>query len=130
MDIAKKYNKLIGIHAHNNQQLAFANTIESLSRGTSYLDATVNGMGRGAGNCYMEQLLGFLRNPKYNKLAVMSFVEKHMLKLREEGVQWGFDLPYMLTGMLNAHPSTAIQFMKEKRTDYAMFCQELMDDVL
>jgi len=130
MEIARKYNKLIGIHAHNNQQLAFANTIESLSRGTSFLDATVNGMGRGAGNCYMELLLGFLRNPKYNKVAVMSFVEKHMLKLKEEGVQWGFELPYMLTGMLNAHPSTAIQFMKEKRTDYAMFYQELMDDVL
>ena len=60
----------------------------------------------------------------------MSFVEKHMLKLKEEGVQWGFELPYMLTGMLNAHPSTAIQFMKEKRTDYAMFYQELMDDAL
>ena len=130
MNIAEKYGKRIGIHAHNNQQLAFANTIESLSRGASYLDATVNGMGRGAGNCYMELLLGFLRNPKYNKVAVMSFVEKHMLKLKGEGVQWGFELPYMLTGMLNAHPSTAIQFMKEKRTDYAMFYQELMDDAL
>ncbi len=130
MEVAKKYNKLIGIHAHNNQQLAFANTIESLSRGASYLDATVNGMGRGAGNCYMELLLGFLRNPKYNKIAIMSFVEKHICKLREEGVQWGFELPYMLTGMLNAHPSTAIQFMKEKRTDYAMFYQELIDDAL
>ncbi len=130
MEIARKYNKLIGIHAHNNQQLAFANTIESLSRGASYLDATVNGMGRGAGNCYMELLLGFLRNPKYNKVAIMRFVEKHMLKLQEEGIQWGFALPYMLTGMLNAHPSTAIRFMKEKRTDFAMFYQELIDDVL
>lgn len=130
MEVAKKYNKTIGIHAHNNQQLAFANTIEALSRGASYLDATVNGMGRGAGNCYMELLLSFLRNPKYNKVAIMSFVEKHMLKLKEEGVMWGFELPYMLTGILNAHPSTAIQFMKEKRKDYAMFYQELIDDAL
>ena len=82
MEIAQKYGKKLGIHAHNNQQLAFANTIESLSRGASYLDATVSGMGRGAGNCYMELLLGFLRNPKYNKVAIMSFVEKHILKLR------------------------------------------------
>lgn len=130
MEAARKYNKIIGIHAHNNQQLAFANTIEALSRGASYLDATVNGMGRGAGNCYMELLLSFLRNPKYNKVAIMSFVEKHMLKLREEGVVWGFDIPYMLTGILNAHPSTAIQFIKANRKDYAMFYQELMDDVL
>lgn len=130
MEVARKYNKLLGIHAHNNQQLAFANTIESLSRGASYLDATVSGMGRGAGNCYMELLLSFLRNPKYNKVAIMSFVEKHILKLREQGVNWGFDIPYMLTGILNAHPSTAIRFMKEERRDYAMFYQELIDDAL
>ena len=130
MEVATKYNKKIGIHAHNNQQLAFANTIEAVSRGASYLDATVSGMGRGAGNCYMESLLSFLRNPKYNKIAIMSFVEKHMLKLKEEGAVWGYDIPYLLTGTLNAHPSSAINFIKEKRTDYAMFYQELIDDVL
>ena len=128
--VAEKYGKKVGIHAHNNQQLAFANTIEALSRGVSFLDATVNGMGRGAGNCYMELLLSFLRNPKYNKVAIMSFVEKHILKIKEEGAVWGFDIPYLMTGILNAHPSSAINFIKEKRTDYAMFYQELLDDVL
>ena len=130
LDAAAKYNKIVGIHAHNNQQLAFANTIEALSRGVSYLDATVSGMGRGAGNCYMELLLSFLRNPRYNKIAVMNFVEKHMLKLREEGVVWGYDIPYLLTGILNTHPSSAINFIKAKRTDYAMFYQELIDNAL
>ncbi len=130
MDVAKKYNKIIGIHAHNNQQLAFANTIEALSRGASYLDATVSGMGRGAGNCYMELLLSFLKNPKYNKIAIMSFVEKQIDKLKEEGVIWGYDIAYLLTGILNSHPSAAIQFIKEQRNDYAMFYQELLDDAL
>ncbi len=128
--MAAKYNKKVGIHAHNNQQLAFANTIEALTMGASYLDATVSGMGRGAGNCYMELLLSFLRNPKYNKIAIMNFVEKHMQKLRDEGAVWGYDIPYLLTGMLNSHPSSAIQFIKENRTDYAMFYQELIDNVL
>ena len=130
LNVAAKYNKKVGIHAHNNQQLAFANTIEALSMGVSYLDATVSGMGRGAGNCYMELLLSFLRNPRYNKLAVMSFVEKHMLKLKEEGAVWGYDIPYLLTGTLNSHPSSAINFIKENRTDYAMFYQELIDNTL
>ena len=125
-----KYNKKIGIHAHNNQQLAFANTIESLARGASFLDATMSGMGRGAGNCYMELLLSFLRNPKYNKMAVMNFVEKHMVRLKEEGVLWGYDIAYLLTGILNSHPSFAIQFIKEGRKDYAMFYQDLLDDAL
>lgn len=130
LNVAAKYNKKIGIHAHNNQQLAFANTIEVLSMGASYLDATVSGMGRGAGNCYLELLLSFLKNPKYNKIAIMNFVEKHMQKLRDEGAVWGYDIPYLLTGILNSHPSSAIQFIKDKRSDYSMFYQELIDNVL
>lgn len=130
LEVAARSGKKIGIHAHNNQQLAFANTIESLSLGTSFLDATVSGMGRGAGNCYLESLLGFLRNPKYSIIPVMDFVQKHMLKLKEEGNVWGYDLPYLLTGILNGHPSSAIKCIKEKRTDYSRFYQELLDETL
>lgn len=130
LNVAAKYNKIVGMHAHNNQQLAFANTIEALSRGVSYLDATVSGMGRGAGNCHMELLLSFLRNPKYHKVPIMDIVEKHILKMKAEGAVWGFDIPYLLTGVLNSHPSSAIKFIKEGRTDYSAFYQELMDDSL
>lgn len=128
LNIAEKYNKTIGIHAHNNQQLAFANTIEALTNGVSLLDATVSGMGRGAGNCYMESLLGFLKNPKYNLSPIMDLVEKHMAKIKENGAVWGYDIPYLLTGILNAHPSTAIKFIKEGRTDYSTYHQELIDE--
>ncbi|MDI6829577.1 MAG: aldolase catalytic domain-containing protein, partial [Armatimonadota bacterium] len=55
----------VGIHAHNNQMLAYANTIEALIVGANFLDATINGMGRGAGNCPLELLIGFLKNPKF-----------------------------------------------------------------
>ena len=58
--IAKASGKNVGIHSHNNQQLAFANTITAMKQGVSILDATVSGMGRGAGNCFLESLLGFL----------------------------------------------------------------------
>ena len=128
MNIAAKYNKIIGMHAHNNQQLAFANTIEALRNGVSFLDSTVSGMGRGAGNCYTESLLGFLKNPKYNIVPIMNLVEKHMNKMRAEGCVWGYDIPYLLTGILNQHPRTAIQFIDEKRTDYSRFYQEILDN--
>lgn len=127
LNIGAKYNKQIGIHAHNNQQLAFANTIQALRQGVSYLDATVSGMGRGAGNCYLESLIGFLKNPKYNLTPVMKFVEDHMLKIKAEGAVWGYDIPYLMTGILNSHPSTAIKFIKDGRTDYNHFYQELLD---
>ena len=125
--IAEEHGKIVGIHTHNNQQLAFANTIEAIRNGVCLLDATVSGMGRGAGNCYMESLLTFLKNPKYNVRPIIQVVEKHILKIKEEGAVWGYDIPYLLTGILNSHPSTAIKFIKDKRTDYNRLMQELMD---
>lgn len=125
-EIAGKYGKLVGFHGHNNQQLAFANTIESLRYGASILDATVSGMGRGAGNCYLESLLGFLKNPKYNLVPIMKFIEKYMPEMKQN-FSWGFDLPYLMTGILNAHPSSAINFQLQNRQDYTNFYHELLD---
>ncbi len=129
MNVAEKHGKKIGIHTHNNQQLAFANTIEALVNGASLLDATVSGMGRGAGNCYMESLLGFLRNPRYNLVPVMDFVQKYIQAERDKGNTWGYDIPYLLTGILNCHHSSAIKFIKDNRTDYSRFYQELLDNM-
>lgn len=126
LEFATKYGKKVGIHAHNNQQLAFANTIEAVGDGVDYLDATYAAMGRGAGNCAMELLLGFLRNPKYNVYPVIKFIDEHITKLQREGVVWGYDLQYLMTGLLNQHPRTAIEFTKNKRTDYSEFYKEIV----
>lgn len=128
LEFADKYGKKVGIHAHNNQQLAFANTIEALRRGVSYLDATVSSLGRGCGNCPSELLLGFLKNPKYRINPLLRFIEKHIVPMKESGVVWGYDVPYLLTGILNQHPKTAIQFTKEGRKDYNDFYLELLDN--
>ena len=127
LEMAENYGKFAGIHAHNNQQLAFANTITALTRGVSYLDATINGMGRGAGNCSSEQLLGFLKNPKYDIIPLLKFLEKHIVPLKEAGVVWGYNIPYLLTGQMNRHPRSAIAATKEKRTDFLNFYLELND---
>lgn len=126
LEFADKYGKKVGIHAHNNQQLAFANTIEAVGDGVDWLDATYASMGRGAGNCAMELLLGFLRNPKYNVYPAIRFVDTYMNRLKEEGVVWGYDLQYLMTGLLNQHPRAAIQFTKEKRRDYTEFYKEMV----
>ena len=125
-EYADKYNKQLGIHAHNNQQLAFANTIEACGDGVDWLDATYNGMGRGAGNCFMENLLAFLKNPKYKVYETLKFIEKHMLQLKKDGVVWGYDVPYLVTGYLNQHPRAAMAFSKDKRTDYSKFFDEVI----
>ncbi len=126
LESAEKVGKKIGFHAHNNQNLAFANTIDTLSRGVSFLDATVQGIGRGAGNCATELLLGFLKNPKYNLYSILTFIEQYMIPLRKE-VVWGYDLQYMFTGQLNRHPREALSFTAEGRGDYCTFYKELLD---
>lgn len=125
-EYAEKYNKKLGIHAHNNQQLAFANTIEAVGDGVDWLDATYAAMGRGAGNCAMELLIGFLKNPKYNVYPVIQFIEKNFPAVREAGAVWGYDFQYFMTGLLNQHPRTAIEFTKQGRTDYSEFYKEIL----
>lgn len=105
---AKASGKQVGIHAHNNLQLAFANTIEAIVRGVNMLDATMAGLGRGAGNCPLELLLGFLHNPKYKLRPILECIQNDIEPMREK-LGWGFDYSYMLTGQLNRHPKSAIE---------------------
>lgn len=88
------------------------------------LDVTVSGLGRGAGNCALELLLGFLKNPKYNQMPVLEFIEKHIVQLEKE-LDWGYSIPYMITGQLNEHPRTAIKAREEKDTKYIEFFKNL-----
>lgn len=119
--------KEVGIHAHNNMQLAYANTIEALIVGANRLDATISGLGRGAGNCPLELLLGFLRNPKFHLRPVIECIEKHFLPLRQK-MDWGYSIPYMITGMLNEHPRSAIAVRESKHPDdYVAFFDQMVE---
>jgi hypothetical protein len=79
---------------HNNMQLAYANTIEGVIEGANFVDATMAGLGRGAGNCPMELILAFLHNPKFNLRPVLDCVQNHVEPLRAK-LLWGYDLPYL-----------------------------------
>jgi 4-hydroxy 2-oxovalerate aldolase len=120
-------NKQVGIHAHNNQQMAYANTTYAAIHGATMLDSTIDGLGRGAGNCCTELLVGFLKNPKFKLRPIVELVEKQMLPLRQK-YDWGYSLPYMITGQLNEHPRTAIALRNSERKDqYLAFYDEIID---
>jgi len=133
-DLTKKYMKAlqgtgkeVGIHAHNNQQLAYANTIEALILGASRLDATINGMGRGAGNCQLELLIGFLHNPKFKLRPILQCVQEHFLPLDGQ-MDWGYSIPYMITGQLNQHPRAAIKVRAgDAKDDYVAFYDQMLE---
>jgi len=135
-DLTRRYlkavkgtGKQIGIHAHNNQQLAFANTIEAIIQGANWLDATINGIGRGAGNCPMELLLGFLRNPKFHLRPILKCIQEVFVPLRQK-MEWGPLIPYMITGQFNQHPRAAIQVRaSEEKDDYVAFYDKCAAEV-
>jgi len=120
--------KEVGIHAHNNQQLAFANTIESCMLGANRLDSTFFGMGRGAGNCPAELLLGFLKNPKFHVRPVLECIQKHFVPLFEK-LGWGYYIPYGITGQLNQHPRPAIKMKAgDNPHDYVSFYDQMIEE--
>jgi 4-hydroxy 2-oxovalerate aldolase len=121
--------KDIGIHAHNNMQLAFANTIEAIILGCNRVDATIYGFGRGAGNCHTELLLGFLRNPKFNLRPIIEVIQNYMVPLRRE-IEWGPLVPYNLTGQLNQHPRAAIEWRDgDRREDFLAFYDKVVSEI-
>ena len=123
--VTRGIGKEVGIHTHNNRQLAFANTVQAIIKGANFLDASVAGLGRGAGNCQLELLLSFLHNPKYHLRPVLECIQNHIEPLRQE-LMWGYDHPYMVTGILNEHPRSGMAFNAENRGDLVAFYDEMV----
>ena len=135
--LVKKYleygqptGKEVGLHAHNNQQLAFANTIEAIIHGANRVDASMGGIGRGAGNCPMELIIGFLRNPKFKIRPIHQFVQDYIFPMQKE-LDWGPSGQFQMTGQFNQHPRTAIAARAddERRDDLVDFYDKLISDI-
>jgi 4-hydroxy 2-oxovalerate aldolase len=125
----KASDKEVGMHAHNNQQLAFANTIEAIIHGANRVDASMAGLGRGAGNCPMELLIGFLRNPKFKIRPIYEVLQEHLEPLRAS-VEWGPYPEFAITGQLNEHPRSAIAARRgELKNRFVEFYDKMTSDV-
>ena len=130
--LARKYKmampgKTIGIHAHNNMQLAMSNTVTAIIEDCNFLDATILGMGRGAGNCPLEILIAFLKNPKYRLLPILDVIQNYVGPLQKE-IEWGYHIPYLITGALNEHPRSAISWMNsDEKDDFVKFMRSMHD---
>lgn len=102
----------VGVHLHNNQETAFANTIAAIDEGADFADATVFGMGRGAGNCPLELLLMYLDNPNHDVRPILPLMARYST-IRED-LKWGYHPPYAISGWLNVHPKAAIEQMRRE----------------
>jgi len=96
----------IGFHPHNNMQMSFANTLAAIRCGVNIVDSSFYGAGRGSGNLPTEILLSYLekKNPnRYNSIPILSVIDQFFVNLKEEK-KWGYNVPYMLSGMFQLHP--------------------------
>lgn len=88
----------IGFHGHNNLQMGLINTLTAMECGADYVDATILGMGRGAGNLNMELLLTYLNKEglevDFNVLGDVITAFQPLL----DQYKWGSNLPYMISG--------------------------------
>ncbi|MBD3270934.1 MAG: nucleoid-structuring protein H-NS [Elusimicrobia bacterium] len=128
--LVKRFKKIlkskeVGFHGHNHQQLAFSNTIEAIIHNANYLDATVYGIGRAAGNCPLELLIGFLKNPKFDIRPILDLISRRFIPLRNQ-IEWGYIIPYAIAGMMNEHPRAAMALRKsENKENYREFFESL-----
>jgi 4-hydroxy 2-oxovalerate aldolase len=107
----------VGFHPHNNLQMAFANTLEAIRCGVHIVDSTMFGMGRGAGNLPTEVLLSYLarfRPDKYNAIPVLNCIDLFFVEY-ERDHPWGYQLPYMISGILGCHPNYAHNLIERRR---------------
>ena len=118
--------KEIGFHAHNNQQLAFSNSIEAIIHNANYIDCTIYGLGRAAGNCPTELMLGFLKNPKYDIRPILDVISKEFIALRQQ-IEWGYVIPYAIAGILDEHPKAALALRESaNKENYREFWESLV----
>ncbi|MCR5487742.1 MAG: hypothetical protein K6F35_09480 [Lachnospiraceae bacterium] len=116
----KKIN--LGFHAHNNQQLAFALCIDFIKgmkdKRNIIVDATLSGMGRGAGNATTELVANYLnrfQHGNYDMNAIMDAIDIYMQKYKEQ-YTWGYSTPYFIAGMYQCHVNNIAYLLTNHRT--------------
>jgi 4-hydroxy 2-oxovalerate aldolase len=100
-DIGHEASKICGVHLHNNCQMAVASYVHLKER-VDLIDASVFGMGRGAGNLPLEICLC----NDDDLLEVLIFIEEYVKPLFSMTYNtWGYDTDYFYASRMFCHPS-------------------------
>ncbi len=109
----------IDFHSHNNYQLSFslAQEIIRLSRGVRkiIIDATLDGMGKAAGNLNTELIVDYLvrkLNYNYDFDEILDIIDDYIYPYKKTNA-WGYSVPALMAGIYQAHPNN-ILYLTEK----------------
>jgi len=107
----------LGIHAHDNMGMALSNTLFAINNGITWVDSTVTGMGRGAGNVNTELLaieISDIKNTELNIKPLISLISKKFNPLKDK-YGWGTNPFYYLSGKNSVHPTYVQEMMSDSR---------------
>jgi len=112
--IRESWDGEIGFHGHNNKGQSLSNTLESIDIDVDWIDSTMMGMGRGAGNTETEYLLNELnkRNFEFDLEPIYELAMNYFYPLQCE-YKWGPSLPYYLSAEYNIHPTYIQKMLSE-----------------
>ncbi|WP_026279607.1 aldolase catalytic domain-containing protein [Thioalkalivibrio sp. ALgr3] len=116
--LRSQWGGALGVHTHDNMGNALANTMRACESGCTWLDATVLGMGRGAGNLRTETLLleldrrGIRAGQEMDALLDLVVGEFGDLQ-NEHG--WGPSIFYHLSALYNVHPTYVQEMLTSDR---------------
>lgn len=114
--VKSKTNVPIGFHGHNNLEMALINTLTAIEEGCTMVDATITGMGRGAGNLKTEMLLTYLESKNENsvKFSFLSGIVTSFENLKHQ-YGWGTNLPYMFSGAFSLPQKQVMEWVGMNR---------------
>jgi len=110
-----------GFHAHNNIQMGFANVIEFLKANTSrtvFVDGSIYGMGRGAGNVPIELIMDYVNreDKAYDIAAILKVYQDYIHPIFKQ-YYWGYTHPYYLTASKDMNSVYSWYFTNKGITD-------------
>lgn len=122
LEIADQYVSMsmkLGFHAHNNRQMAYSNAlafVEFNSRHDMMLDASIMGMGKGAGNLCTELIEATLikEGKSYNTNVVYDAISEYFAD-QQKKTPWGYSLDYYLSSLYSCTPSYIKIFTADER---------------
>lgn len=105
----------IGFHGHNNLEMALANTLTAVENGIDIIDATITGMGRGAGNLKMELLLTVLNSKHEGEIDFNALSEvTGAFQVLQKQYGWGTSMPYMVSGANSLPQKEVMEWVSKK----------------
>ena len=118
-DQAVSMSMKLGFHAHNNRQMAYSNAlafVEFNSRHDMMLDASIMGMGKGAGNLCTELIEATLikEGKSYNTNVVYDAISEYFAE-QQKKTPWGYSLDYYLSSLYSCTPSYIKIFTADER---------------